>query len=74
MLVSYLHMCELSTPALHRGEWELYEFIFFLSNSIVAGKEESLCISRAVFTLQVLRENFCFHGQQMGLSAWEAWL
>lgn len=50
--------------ALHRGEWELNELIFFLNNSIFVGKEESLFISRAVFALQVLRENFCFYGQQ----------
>lgn len=34
---------------------------FFLNNSIIAGKEEILFITRAGFTLQVLREIFCFH-------------
>lgn len=34
---------------------------FFLNNNIIEEKEEIHFISRAVFALQVLRENFCFH-------------
>lgn len=52
--------------ALLRGEWKLNEFIFSLSYSIIAGKEERLFVSRAVLALLF---QCYFNAQQMGLSA-----
>lgn len=34
--------------ALQRGEWELSDLIFFLNNSIIAGKEESSYLQSCV--------------------------